>query len=693
MIRSRRAPAVLLAVAVVAAAAGLAAQAPATPDAARAAWRYRRAVTLPAAAASGGRFAAIALPPDVAEHSQPDLRDLRLVGDDGREVPFVLDVDAPRIFELSTSGRLVEAQEVRRRHSSWIVEFPGRLTFDNLQLEVDGAGFSKRVELETSPDGHTWTRVEGDAWIFDRPWRGRQVRDTTIERPTPLETRFVRITLDDFRSTPVALRQVWAVRRSLLGGSRWTRDAQLERIETPPGQPSRYRVAGTGTGRVERLTIDADDAAFWRDVRVFEEQRGALTEIAGQIAIYRMRLDDAALNAERLDVDLQLGPAGPLVVEIDDGDSPPLQRPRVTLSGAARRILVPPSAAGLTLYYGNTATRRPIYDLEGLRLRLAQAETFPEAALGPEVVNPRFAPPPPMAFLAMRGAVAETTQWAVARPVRIAGREDVYTLTMPAADLAYLRPDLGDLRLVDAERRQVPYVLEPRAVAARVGLAIGRGTPRANTPQTSAWTLKAPEPPAADRARGLPLARLDLLFADAFFTRPAFVLVPDSRAAHGRRVIVQDAFRASRRDAAAPPEPQAVELGDLRANELAVEVRDGDNAPLQLTKAEAVVLVPRLTFKAGPGTYRLLFGNPAAAAPTYDVAALRQDMLAYSAVPLEAAALDAPAANPDYTRTAGDYVDDVLSGPLFWTVLVVSIAALLWVVAYTIRQPQAPRAS
>ena len=155
--------------------------------------------------------------------------------------------------------------------------------------------------------------------------------------------------------------------------------------------------------------------------------------------------------------------------------------------------------------------------------------------------------------------------------------------------------------------------------------------------RTSAWQLTVPSgvPEAANRS-ALPLAALDLFFADGFYTRPAVLLTPDRRAPHGQRVLQQATLRASRRVAGGTPDPQTFDLGELRAATLGLEVSDGDNAPLTLTRAEAVVWVPRLTFKAAGGEYRLLFGNTEAAPPTYDLADLRQDVLAYSAIPLEA---------------------------------------------------------
>lgn len=665
----------------------LAGQAP-PADEARAAWQYRRTVILPAGVAADGRFAAIAIPPDVAGHSQPNLADLRLVAEDGREVPYVLDVDVPRIAERRRSGRLVEAPIERRRMSGWVVDFETPTTFDRLELDIAGVDFSKRVHLDTSLDGTQWTEVGGDAWVFDRPWRGRRIHDTVLEQPAPLTARYVRVTIDDVRSRPVPVRGVTAVLTTHLGGRRWSREAALVRLDTPPGQPSRYRVDAPAGAPVERIAVATDDVAFWRNVRVFAAgARGGEEPVSSREPIYRLRLDDADVDAERLAVDLVRPVAAPLIVEIDHGDSPPLAHPRVTLSGMERRALVPIVSSGLTLYYGNPATRRPVYDLEALRSRLSLVESYPQATLGAEATNPRFAPLAPMAFLPARGAAADTSLWTMARALTISGGDDVYTLTLGAADLAYLRPDLGDLRIVDGERRQVPYVLEPRAATARVALTVQAAAPRAGTAQTSAWQLTVPsDVPDAANQSALPLATLNLFFADGFYTRPSTLLVPDRRAPHGQRVQQQATLRASRGTTGAP-DPQTFELGDLRTPTIGLEVSDGDNAPLTLQRADAIVWVPRLTFKAAAGEYRLLFGNAEAAPPTYDLADLRQDVLAYSAIPIEPAALQPPAPNADYARGARDVLSSLEGGPLLWGLLAFSIVALLWLTRVILKSP------
>ena len=247
------------------------------------------------------------------------------------------------------------------------------------------------------------------------------------------------------------------------------------RLDTPPGQPSRYRVDAPAGAPVERIAIATDDVAFWRDVRVFAGRRARRrrSRCPARETIYRVRLDDADLDAERLDVDLVRPVAAPLIVEIDDGDSPPLARPRVHAVRAwsaarwCRR-----SAAPLTLYYGNAATRRPVYDLEALRTRLSLVERYPQAHARRRRRSTRASRRwRRWRSWPSRGAAADTSKWAVARALRISGGDDVYTLTLAPADLAYLRPDLGDIRA--RRRRAAPGAV--RARAARRGGAGGAG--------------------------------------------------------------------------------------------------------------------------------------------------------------------------------------------------------------------------
>jgi hypothetical protein len=137
--------------------------------------------------------------------------------------------------------------------------------------------------------------------------------------------------------------------------------------------------------------------------------------------------------------------------------------------------------------------------------------------------------------------------------------------------------------------------------------------------------------------------------------------------------------------AAGSSEPVRIDLDGDRRQELFLEIDEGDNEPLHLERAQALVRVPRVVFKLKPepGEYRLLLGNHQALAPHYDIESLRREVLAYSAVPIQLKPL---ARNPAYRRRAVDYFTGAPQTALLWTALVIAVAALLLLTARLLKK-------
>ncbi len=104
-------------------------------------------------------------------------------------------------------------------------------------------------------------------------------------------------------------------------------------------------------------------------------------------------------------------------------------------------------------------------------------------------------------------------------------------------------------------------------------------------------------------------------------------------------------------------------------------------------RAQGVVRVPRLAFKAAPGAYRLLIGNAQAQPPRYDIASLRKEILAYSPVAVEADPIETNAA---FRRGAGDYLGDVPPSLLLWGAILGAVAVLLLLTVRILRTSSAP---
>jgi hypothetical protein len=650
-------------------------------DAARAAWRYHRDVSV----AAEGELATLVVPLDVARRSQTDLRDLRLVASDETEVPYVVERAIARdpAAVASWSGSLEDQRREKQASSAWVIDLGEARTFDRLDLDVQQSDFAKRALIELSEDGQRWRPLVRDTGLFEREWGGR-LRHTHVLLPQAVTARWLRVTADDSRSRPIDVvgARVSATRSA--GAQLWHEPCAATLVTTQNGA-TRYRLDVPAGTPLDELRLDADDPAFARMVTLYDVRmvNGRRDERAlAHKRVYRLRLADAALAAEDVAVPVSGTPLGALELVVEDGDSPPLRRLRGTAGGAATRLLFPVAAPPLALYYGNAVTRAPLYDLDSLRAHLAFAGGLAAATLGPEVVNPRFAAAPPLPLAGALGAAVEGRRWRFTRPVEASDREDVFSLVLDADDLAASRPDLGDVRLVDASDHQVPYILAHDAAVARIDLTL-EPMPGGRDPRRRELRIVVPEGKAAARD-GLPLHALELDIAQSFFSRPARLLAAARQGQRDRDEVASVVL--ARREQARPEAPCWIALDGRRHRELVLEIDEGDNAPLDIRAVRAVVKVPRLAFKARPGAYRLLLGNDDVAAPRYDLAALRQEVLAYSAVPAPAGPLEA---NARYRRSGRDYLTGAPKTLVLWGTLLASVVGLLLLTLRVLRAPAA----
>jgi hypothetical protein len=653
-------------------------------------------VTLPAEAQ--GPFAALAVPPDVAAQGQSNLGDLRLLGPDGSEVPFVVDQAVEREARSSREGNLVDIQqeplgtaEESRGRGVWVVDLREIQRYDTRTLDLAANDFAKRVRVEASPDRQAWRVLRADASVFDAPWtNATRVRHTTIELAATESARYLRLTLDDDRRSPaVVLNGVSAVETRRVQREAEGRTVDLEPLA--PAPHSRYKLHLPPRFPFEELSVETTDPLFARKIRLLElAGKDAQERPLAEGVVYRVRLRDAALAGESLSLRLTQRPeGGTLVLEVEDGDSPPLRGLRVRVGGTVARHLFVSPASPVTLYYGNEVTRAPRYDLQPLRDRLALSGELQDARLGPEVENPRYRKAAPLPFTAPRGASVEASAWRSLRRITLGGQEDLWTLTLAPEDLAAARPDLGDLRVVDEKDRQVPYILETGAAERRVAMALQTlgDARRSDGRHLTRHRLSLRGEGASDQALALPVSALELDAQEAFFDRPARLVAPPAPGERHERTLFSGRLARtvdSRAGRAPGVRPITIALDGSPLSELTLEVDEGDNAPLTIQAAHAVVAVPRVTFKAAPGEYRLLLGNREASAPRYDLASLRQEVLSYSAVDAQAAVREA---NPAYRRFAGDYFTDAPPTLLLWGTLLAAVAALLFLTLRVLRQP------
>ena len=129
------------------------------------------------------------MPPELQARSQHGLRDVRLIDENGREVPYLVHEDTARRVERRWSGYLTDAQRERRAYSMWTVDFGEVVTFDRLDLDLPALDFAKRLSIDLSVDGAAWRELGRDFWVFDRVWQGTRLHDTTLDVPVSEKMR------------------------------------------------------------------------------------------------------------------------------------------------------------------------------------------------------------------------------------------------------------------------------------------------------------------------------------------------------------------------------------------------------------------------------------------------------------------------------------------------------------------------
>lgn len=125
------------------------------------------------------------------------------------------------------------------------------------------------------------------------------------------------------------------------------------------------------------------------------------------------------------------------------------------------------------------------------------------------------------------------------------------------------------------------------------------------------------------------------------------------------------------------PTPVTIEVGPAWVQELELIVDDGDDAPLSFRSVRARLPLPELFIAAPAGEYVLLVGDPEAQVPRYELAAVRDVVLAVNSRPVEAAALEN---NPAYSLrarlAAGKRPRQLLQQAVLWSVLIIAVIGL-----------------
>ena len=627
------------------------------------------------------------LRPDVALLTgTPRLNDLRLYDTSGREVPYLLVPSTPQPMAWAIGD--ISAIAATEKMSGFEVDFDEIKTIDRIRIEGIPPPFMKRANLEGSGDRSRWTVLLDQTTIFDLPESELQHLDLAFAAGA---YRYVRVTWDDTNSARVPLPKGVASRRVEPQQAPVVALTAPVAFETRPSEPgkSRYRIRLPGAHLpIAALELNVGGGHVLRRATVTESHLvgGKLVPVVTGTAMLR-KVVDGTLTATALRVPMRSSGEPEIDLVIDDGDNPPLE-----LNGIAAIFADLPwiyfegTGAAIVARYGDPALQAPKYDLEAVRTTI-DIQNARDAAWGERRdIQPTEIVSTQTALMPTGGAAIDVRPFRYARSLPD-GDAGLIAVPLDAAALAHSAGptrDFGDVRVVDGSGRQVPYVLEGKdepltvAVVLEQRSAPAYASKAAGNGATSYYRLRLP-------LANLPAARLVLATSARVFDRTVTVSV-DRAADRQHRNGWQQQLAVARwghadRDTAAPA--LTLPLPSVDVVELVIAVAEGDNSALPLTSAQLLLPSYRLRlFRAAGTPLRMVYGQEALSAPSYDLALLAPYVLGTAAREVSLSqeqSGEAAQLNPA--------VAALISPRVFWGVLIVAVISLLALLARLLKRP------
>ncbi|MFA6288166.1 MAG: DUF3999 family protein [Opitutaceae bacterium] len=621
-------------------------------------WRQRAAFEVKQSGMLG-----IELAPAVIDGAVPNLADIRLLDPQGRETPYGF-LNQPRPAGFRTVAAI---HDVRLNDSATVITITTGTAepLSAVRLETAPGDFLKPAKIEISKGRDDWQVLATGVPLYHK--NGAAQLMVPLRRMT---AAFVRVTLDDTKTPPLAITGVSLdISATVVPLRTLSQPVTVRQREEFSGETVLTLDLGASHLTLTSLEFTSDEPVFSRMVTLAERQIQNETVVERVIARGTLaRGPDATAGAPAV-LTLNVPSASrELILHVDNGDSPPLPVSSIQARRLPRTIVFNAQQAGAwTLLVGNAAALPPRYDLAAFAN--ATPATTPVVVVAAPAVNPDYkAPPEALAGVPLAGAPLDTLAWKFKRPVVLAG-DGVQQLELDLGIVARARADFADIRLV-SDGKQIPFLLESTSLSREFDAVItSDDDPR--RPRTSRWTLTLPQ-------AGLPLRRVVVGSLTPLFQRRVRLIeeLTDDRGQKSARVLADTIWtrQPGQTTAGQATTGNLVLPLDFRTTGavLTLEADNDDNPPIVLSSARGAVGVTRLYFKPAPGTTapEIIYGNPQAVAPRYDLALVAPQMLR---APKGVAKLGAETP----TAAALDLFSGRSSTIFFWGVLLLVVVARL----------------
>jgi len=323
------------------------------------------------------------------------LADIRILGPDGAEVPFI----RRRVWRQGTlvrhPGKVLDPVVLPDGSSRAVVDL-GEPTPEHVKvhLTLDRIDYLRRTRVESSADSKDWGLLAQDAYVFDIATGGPRAVRRWIRYPKT-NARYLRVTLlpgEDGQPILVTAAELEPVQKEAARPSERSVDLEIEGpTQSEKGKTTVFLKGLPPRLPVHGLDLEIGTEEFVRRVTVEASTRKHAWFTVGGGVVYRVQQRASGGFEQSLDLPLSRGERPFVRLVFEDGDNPPLDVKTVSGRYPAEEFVFRARTAGKhELLIGRKDDREPSYDLQALLERGGGGEPTPARWVPFLKPNPRF---------------------------------------------------------------------------------------------------------------------------------------------------------------------------------------------------------------------------------------------------------------------------------------------------------------
>ena len=354
-------------------------------------WEYYKEIFVPETFNSSNL---ISIHPDVDifSNSSEKLKDVRIIDNNGLEIPYILNVGVGEYQERLLHADFEHNRDVGGKYTSLTADLGSQESLHNrIEIDTPILDFNRLSVVETSNDHKNWSRVsEQKLYSIQFDDLGHADHQNGIDYP-PTTSRYVRVRVSDEDDGPLQITGGQVLFVTSTSPQKKSNDIfKFLSSQNDNGKTTAIEIdIGSNGLPSHQVVLEISDNNFSRKVKVqVSEDSESWTTIQDASIIYSISVPN--FTAHRLGISYKVQTSRYIRLIIDNRDNLALNIKGADVLSYERKFLFSANPENnYRIYYGNQLTDAPSYDIKHIRHHLNLGE-LPIVSIGPEFNNPHF---------------------------------------------------------------------------------------------------------------------------------------------------------------------------------------------------------------------------------------------------------------------------------------------------------------